>query len=147
MKNYHGFVPRCTSFFWSFYPITFSSSIIELYLLKSVFDYLIIMILHDPDLLIVQFEGDHKSRSSLVQREETLICQSIVPHIAYSAEKHSFEEFSKCQMLQQALKKYDWRKNRVKKQNFKKRFEKNKHTCSVEGISLVSDSTASPYLK
>ena len=34
----------------------------------------------------------------------------------------------------------------VEKQNFKKGFEKNGHACSVEGIFLVSDYTARPYL-
>ena len=33
------------------------------------------------------------------------------------------------------------------KQNSKKGFEKNEHACIVEGVSWVSDSTASPYLR
>ena len=35
----------------------------------------------------------------------------------------------------------------VEKQNSKKGFEKNEHTCSVEGVFVFSDPTARPYLK
>ena len=35
----------------------------------------------------------------------------------------------------------------VEKQNSKKGFEKNEHAYIVEGVSWVSDSTASPYLR
>ena len=35
----------------------------------------------------------------------------------------------------------------VRKKNSKRNFEKNEHACSVEGVFVVSDSTARPYLK
>ena len=38
-------------------------------------------------------------------------------------------------------------KEGVERPNSEKGFEKNEHACIVERVSVVSDSTASPYLK
>ena len=35
----------------------------------------------------------------------------------------------------------------VERQNSKKGLERNEHACSVEGVFVVSDPTARPYLK
>ena len=42
----------------------------------------------------------------------------------------------------ECMKQYDGRIAGVKKQNSRERFEKNEHSCSMEGVLIVSDSTA-----